>query len=59
MVASKGPRPEMHEGPAGRVRVRGTAGTLAFLRRIGTYLWIGLVNPGPPASTPRHTGSRS
>jgi hypothetical protein len=38
---------------------RRTRRLVSFLRRIGTYLWIGLVNPGPPASTPRHTGSRS
>lgn len=40
-------------------RTRRTERTLAFLRRIGTYLWIGLVNPGPPPSVPRHTGSRA
>lgn len=40
-------------------RTRGTTGTLAYLRRIGTYLWIGLVNPGPPTDAPWHKGSRS
>lgn len=34
-------------------RPRGHTGTLAYLRRIGTYLWIGLVNPGPPTHAPR------
>lgn len=29
-------------------RRRRTTGALAYLRRIRTYLWIGLVNPGPP-----------
>jgi hypothetical protein len=36
----------------GRV-ARGTSSTLAYLRRLRTYLWIGLVNPGPPSYDPR------
>lgn len=36
-----------------------TKRTLAYLRRIRTYLWIGLVNPGPPAYDPRRARSRS
>lgn len=40
-------------------RSRGYTGTLAYLRRIGTYLWIGLVNPGPPTDPPRRTRSRA
>jgi hypothetical protein len=32
-----------------------TAGTLAYLRRLRTYLWIGLVNPGPPSPLPRRS----
>ena len=40
-------------------RTRRTRELIAYLRRIGTYLWIGLVNPGPPASPPRPTRSRA
>ena len=29
-------------------RRKGWSGTLDHLRRIGTYLWIGLANPAPP-----------
>lgn len=34
-------------------RTRRTKGMLAYLRRLRTYLWIGLVNPGPPSYDPR------
>ena len=30
-------------------RQKGWSGTLNHLRRIGTYLWIGLANPAPPS----------
>lgn len=36
---------------------RRASGTLAYLRRLRTYLWIGLVNPGPPAYEPRRSRS--
>lgn len=26
----------------------GRIGTVSTLKRIGTYLWIGIINPGPP-----------
>jgi hypothetical protein len=29
-------------------RRKGWNGTLNYLRKIGTYLWIGLANPSPP-----------
>jgi hypothetical protein len=51
MVASKGVSTDKGKGRA----PRGSTGTLAYLRRIRTYLWIGLVNPGPPSSLPRRT----
>jgi hypothetical protein len=54
MVASNGSNVE---APARRSR--GYTSTLAYLRRIGTYLWIGLVNPGPPTDTPRRSRSRA
>ena len=57
MVANKRACTETNQEPAGRTR--GTTGTLAYLRRIGTYLWIGLVNPGPPTGAPWRSGSRS
>ncbi len=36
------------KGSAVQVRTTGRRTTLSSLRRIGAYLWIGLVNPGPP-----------
>lgn len=56
MVANNDARAATNQEPA---RGRGRTGTLAYLRRIGTYLWIGLVNPGPPTNAPWHNGSRS
>lgn len=44
-----------HAEPAA-AREKGKAGIMAFLRRIGAYLWIGLTNPGPPV---RHTRPQS
>jgi hypothetical protein len=29
-------------------RPRGRMGTIMALKQIGAYIWIGLVNPGPP-----------
>lgn len=52
MVGSKGSH--IAKQAAGRM-ARRTSGTLAYLRRLRTYLWIGLVNPGPPAYDPRRT----
>jgi hypothetical protein len=46
MVTSATAQANKQAAPA-RKRRR-TTGTLAYLRRIRTYLWIGLVNPGPP-----------
>jgi hypothetical protein len=53
MVASNGS--EVTKNAESAKRPRGYTGTLAYLRRIRTYLWIGLVNPGPPSHAPRRT----
>lgn len=34
---------------ASRRMARRTSRALSFLRRLRTYFWIGIVNPGPPS----------
>lgn len=36
---------------------RRASGALAYLRRLRTYFWIGIVNPGPPPSDFRRSRS--
>lgn len=43
-----GDRNRRRTPPQADPAMQGSYGRLSLLRRLGTYLWIGLVDPAPP-----------